>query len=390
MTNSRRRMAAVAGGVLILLCAAAPARADDVRDSQWHLTTLHVVEAQKLSTGRGVIVGVVDSGVDADHVDLTGNVLPGADLTTLKGGNGWTDLIGHGTGVASLIAAHGHGTGDGVLGVAPSAKILPVRREATPDLDQGSQSRVPEGIHWAADHGAQVINVSIDAANTPALRRDVDYALSKDVVVVAGVGLPGGLGKVAAPARLPGVVAVSGVDRTGNIAAVSVVGPEIAIAAPAMNIWHATKGGGHTSGDGTSYATAIVSGVVALIRAKYPDLDAANVINRLIQTADDKGPPGRDQGYGFGVVNPVRALTADVPKVDHNPLLQAAAPPSPSAHNNTPNAGSRSPAPRAAPASDGPPWIWLGIAPAVLIIAGVTVWLLLRRTRSNVGAGWQP
>jgi type VII secretion-associated serine protease mycosin len=384
--NPLRQVAAVAGALLVLLCTAAPARADDIRNGQWHLTSLHVGEAQKLSTGGGVIVGVVDTGVNADHVDLARNVLPGVDLTTAKGGNGWTDLVGHGTGMASLIAAHGHGAGAGALGIAPAAKILPVR--AVIRNLHGVGGAVEQGIQWAADHGARVVNVSIDAANTPALRRAVDYALGKDVVVVAGVGLPGGLGGVAAPARLPGVLAVSGVDRAGNLA-VSASGPEVAIAAPAKEIPHATKGGGYSLGTGTSDSTAIVSGVVALIRAKYPGLNAANVINRLISTANDKGPPGRDEGYGFGIVNPVRALTADVPKVDRNPLLLAA--PSSAAQNSAPKArSSSSPAPRAAPASDGPPWIWLGIGPAVLIVAAAAIWLLLRRSRPNVGAGWQP
>jgi type VII secretion-associated serine protease mycosin len=385
VTNHIRVAAVAAGAVMVLLYAAAPARADVIRARQWHLNKLHIAEAQKLASGQGVIVGVVDSGVDAKHVDLAGNVLPGADLTTATGGNGWTDLVGHGTGMASLIAGHGHGTGAGALGIAPAAKILPVRRQATSDLDRGEVAR---GVQWAADHGALVINLSLDAGDTAALRRAVDYALGKDVVVVAGVGLSSAV-RIAAPARLPGVVAVSGVDRGGNIA-VSASGPEVAISAPAQEIPRATKGNGYSLGTGTSDATAIVSGVVALIRAKYPDLDAANVINRLISTADDKGPPGRDHGYGFGIVNPVRALTADVPTVDRNPLLQAAAPASPAGLTGTPSAGSRSPAPQAAPAGGGPPWIWLGIAPAALIIVGVTVWLLLRRTRPNADAGWQP
>ncbi|MBX6723884.1 MAG: S8 family serine peptidase, partial [Dactylosporangium sp.] len=245
-------------------------------------------------------VAVVDSGVDGSHADLAGNVLRGADLTSPSGGDGWVDSDGHGTAMASLIAGHGHGSAAGALGIAPGAKILPIRRKAASDLDRGE---VAQGIRWAADHGAQVINVSLDGGDTPALRQAVEYALRRDVVVVAGVGLPGGLGKVAAPARIPGVVAVSGVDKSGNIVA-SASGPEVAIAAPAKDIAHASKNGGYSVGTGTSDATAIVSGVVALIRSKYPDLDAANVINRLITTADDKGPPGRDQQYGFGIVNP--------------------------------------------------------------------------------------
>jgi type VII secretion-associated serine protease mycosin len=362
--------------------AATPALADNIRDRQWYLTTLRIAEAHRFSRGSGAIVAVVDTGVDGRHVDLAGNILPGTDLTSARGGDGWTDADGHGTAMASLIAGHGHGTGDGSLGVAPQAKILPVRDTLADGLDRGT---VAEGIRWAVDHGAHVVNLSLNGADTPALRQAVNYALERDVVVVAGVGLPGGLGKILAPARIPGVVAVSGVDRNGNIAA-SASGPEVAIAAPAKDIVHATKGGGYSIGTGTSDATAIVSGVVALIRSKYPDLDAANVINRLIQTADDKGPPGRDERYGFGIVNPVRALTADVPRVDRNPLLDGVAPTtSPTAPSQSESAAGRppeAPPPAAQPDSESP-WIGIGAGLAGLVVVGATTLLLLRASRNR-------
>jgi type VII secretion-associated serine protease mycosin len=367
VTRPRTPLAAIGCALVALLSTAPPAFADNIRSGQWFLTTLRIAEAQALSTGEGVTIAVVDSGVDGRHVDLTSNVLAGVDLTNSDGGDGWADQDGHGTGVASIIAGHGHGSGDGALGIAPTAKILPVRRKATSNLDQG---QVAHGIEWAADHGARVVNLSIGGGDITTLRQAVGYALGHDVVVVAAVGPPGGLGRVPAIARIPGLVAVSGVNQAGNIVA-SASGPEVAIAAPAKDIPHATKNGGYGLATGTSAATAIVSGVVALIRAKYPDLDAANVINRLIQTADDKGPPGRDQEYGFGIVNPVRALTADVPRVDRNPLLTSVEQSSP------PVPLTRSPAqPSAAPSDSGPPWIWFGIGLAVVVIAGVTALLV--------------
>jgi subtilisin family serine protease len=208
----------------------------------------------------------------------------------------------------------------------------------------------------------------------------VEFAIRHDVVVVAAVGLPGGLGKVPAPASIPGVVAVSGVDKAGAIVA-SVSGPEVVIAAPGKDIAHATKGGGYALGTGTSDATAIVSGVVALIRSKYPDLDAANVVNRLIQTADDRGPPGRDQRYGFGIVNPVRALTADVPRVDRNPLLAGVG------QASSPTSAGPSQMPRSAAGSDSrSPWIWLGVALAALAIASLlALHATTRRSRRPAG-----
>jgi type VII secretion-associated serine protease mycosin len=357
--------------VLLALDTATPANADSVRDRQWHLLTLHVAAAQQLSAGTNVTVAVVDTGVDGRHVDLAGNVLPGPDFTS-PDGDGRTDDDGHGTAMASLIAGHGHGAGGGVLGIAPGAKILPVRTRVT-----FSRGDIAEGVQWSVDHNADVINLSLVTGESPALGEAINEALANDVVVVAGVGLPGGLGKVPAPARIPGVVAVSGVDKAGNIV-VSMSGPEVTIAAPAKDIAHAAKGGGYGLGTGTSDATAIVSGVVALIRSKYPDLDAANVINRLIQTADDKGPPGRDEQYGFGIVNPVRALTADVPRVDSNPLLGSVT------QTTSPVAPEPSQAkPSAAPSDSDPPWIWLGISLAVVLVAGATTVLVLKRA----GAG---
>lgn len=372
MTRRSGRLA-LAGCAALLVLNATPAEADAVRARQWFLTTLRIAEAQTASHGDGVIVAVVDTGVDSDHIDLAGNVLPGADYARPEGGNGWIDEDGHGTAMASLIAGHGHGAADGALGIAPRAKILPARRIVTGDLETGETA---EGIRWSVDRGAHVVNLSMVGADTPALRQAVEYALQHNVVVVAGVGLPGGLGKVPAPARIPGVVAVSGVDKAGNTTA-SVSGPEVVVAAPAKDIPHAAKDGGYSIGTGTSDATAIVSGVVALIRSKYPDLDAANIINRLVQTADDKGPPGRDEYYGFGIVNPVRALTADVPRVDRNPLLGMSAPASPASPTTTSPSRSAEPPHASSPADAGAPWILVGAVAAILGVVAVALLLLV-------------
>ncbi len=361
MTRWRTTGLVAVAGALLPAVLVAPGRADDVRDQQWHLTMLHIAESHRLSTGSDITVSVVDTGVDARHIDLVGNVRPGTDLAD-SGGDGRTDRDGHGTAMASLIAGHGHGPDGGALGIAPQSQILPVRQRAMDGLDRGETA---DGIRWAADHDADVISLSLHAADTPDLRAAVDYALGRDVVVVAAVGLPGGLGRVAAPANIPGVVAVAGVDQAGAVVA-SASGPEVVIAAPGKDIARATTGGGYALGTGTSDATAIVSGVVALIRAKFPDLDAANVINRLIRTADDKGLPGRDERYGFGIVNPVRALTADLPPIDRNPLLasvdQSITPTSP---------GPSLEPPSTAESSSNSPWIWLGVGLVALVIAGL-------------------
>ena len=126
------------------------------------------------------------------------------------------------------------------------------------------------------------------------------------------------------PAAYPGVLAVGGIDRNGRRAEFSVTGPEVMIMAPAVDITSPAPGGGYTVSKGTSDATAIVSGAAALVRARFPELSAPEVIRRLTLTADDAGPPGRDVEYGFGILNIVRALTEELP-----PPENTAAPPPP-------------------------------------------------------------
>ncbi len=312
-----RVVAATAVAPLLAAAVASPAWADRIRDMQWHLAYLKTDRVQKITKGKGVTVAVVDTGVDGRHADLSGNVLKGKDFGPPLATDGWDDTDGHGTGMASIIGGHGHGPAgrDGVLGLAPEVKILPAAVGSI-----ASSSVEDKALRWVVDHGAKVINFSGATEN---LDGAVSYALRHDVVVVAAAGntRDGDIG-VGEPASLPGVIAVSGVGKDGEFTDASVDGPEVALAAPAVDMVGAdsrTKSK-YGIGTGTSSATAIVSATAALVRAKYPDLNAANVIERLITTADDNGPKGRDNKYGFGVVNPLKALTADIPKVDRNPL----------------------------------------------------------------------
>ncbi len=310
--------AVVVAVVGLVFGVASSAAADQIRDRQWHLDFLKADRVHALTKGDGATVAVVDTGVDAAHPDLKGNVLKGTDVSSTLGGDGWKDEDGHGTAMASLIAGHGHGSGgrDGVLGLAPEAKILPVRDHT----GEEGMSFGDEAIRWAVDHGATVINFS---AVETGLADAIEYALSNDVVVIAAVGNTGeGDSVVGEPANLPGVIAVSGIDKSGAFTKESVEGSDVALAAPAVGIMAAGAGdrGRYATATGTSDATALVSAAAALVRAKYPDLNAANVIERLVRTADDRGEKGRDSKYGFGVVNPLKALTAEVPEVAKNPL----------------------------------------------------------------------
>jgi type VII secretion-associated serine protease mycosin len=285
---------------------------------QWHLDFLHVTQAQAISQGAGVVVAVVDSGVDAGHPDLAGNVLPGIDLAT-PSGDGRVDLLGHGTGMAGLIAGHGK-----AVGIAPAAKILPVRVAADDITTPAAVRNIAAGIDFAVARGATVINISVgDQLGDPAEEAAIRKALASNVVVVAAAGNTDQVASIIYPAAYPGVVAVSGVDRQGNHARISVTGSAAVIAAPAVDIYSTNSrnvaGGGYRVADGTSDAAAIVSGVAALIRSKFPTMSAAEVVHRLEATADDKGAPGRDPVYGYGIVDPVKALTANVPPLTASP-----------------------------------------------------------------------
>ena len=290
----------------MVLAQAVPAAA---KTTGWELEALDAVKAQGVSTGRGVVVAVVDTGVGR-HPDLDGHVLDGRSFID---GDPRRDQDGHG----SDMAWH-------ILSVAPDAKILPVQVAA--GGDDFTFAPAVAGIRWAVDNGAQVVNISL--AGHVATDEEIEaigYALDHGVPVIAGTGNDPG-GKVASPAYLPGVVAVSGYSRSGEIWAKSTTGPETVLSAPAEDIPGITVDGpgtdaGYTTGtSGTSIATALTSGAAALIRAKYPDLKAPDVINRLVATAKDAGAPGRDDQYGYGKVDAYAAVTADVPPVGANPL----------------------------------------------------------------------
>jgi type VII secretion-associated serine protease mycosin len=293
-----------------------PSRAHD------QLSPLRAQEAWRYSTGAGVVVAVLDSGVDAEHPALAGRVLPGRDYVD-GSTDGRTDPVGHGTTVASLIA----GGGDPAIGLAPEATILPVRV-----LDEQNRYRragtVADGVVWAVNQGAQVINLSLGGArDSAALSGALAYAMANDVVVIACTGNLTGAAEeyreVWYPAREPGVVAVAGLtypdgDEASHWPA-SLAGPETVLAAPAV-MTGAEAGGGYRQVQGTSFASAVVSAAAALIRAQWPTLPAADVVNRLVATAQDLGEPGRDPAYGFGAVDPVAALTTQLPTVPTNPL----------------------------------------------------------------------
>ncbi|GGY24057.1 type VII secretion-associated serine protease mycosin [Streptomyces tanashiensis] len=320
------------GGAVALLAAAfsvlpattAPAHADTIRARQWGLEALHTTEAWRTTQGKGITVAVLDTGVDADHPDLSGSVLAGRDLVGFGASKGDRAWARHGTAMAGIIAGHGHGPGaqDGVLGVAPDVRILPVRvilESTDTSRDKARKSRgtaLAEGIRWAADHGADVINLSLgddsksahpDAGEDAA----VQYALAKGVSVVASAGNGGEKGDhISYPAAYPGVIAVAAVDRYGTHASFSTRRWYATVSAPGDDIVIADPDRRYYEGWGTSAAAAFVSGAVALVRSAHPDLTPAQIKRLLIDTARNRPKGGRSDAKGYGTVDPAAAIAA--------------------------------------------------------------------------------
>jgi serine protease len=396
-----------AGTAVVFAPLQAPAPAgDDVRAEQWHLKTLNVAGAWNVAAGQGVTVAVIDSGVDADHPDLQGQVLKGLDLVDDKG-DGDTDLVGHGTTVAAIIA--GKDDAGGVVGIAPKAKILPVRV-----LDQENRYDdamiVAQGVRWAVDNGARVINLSLGGSgSSAALAAAIDYAFARDVVVVACTGNASASASTGVwyPAREPGVLAVAGMERDGDVLwSGSITGKETVVTAPATQLVGArpptddsreAAESAYWRVQGTSFAAPMVTATAALIRSRWPDMPAGEVVNRIIKTATDRGPNGRDNKFGFGMVNPTGALTAELPAVTLNPLDTNASPgisgfgsaPSDGQAQSAPdflrpgtvdrvpgsNAGVAVAAPSPEPSTNGGWWV----AAALFLLSGIVGVVVIRR-----------
>jgi type VII secretion-associated serine protease mycosin len=294
---------------------------------QWWLPTWQMSQVSEVTDGSGVTVAVIDTGVDASISELAGAVVSGVDLTG-EGGDGTVDYgdPGHGTGMATLIAARGGASG--MMGIAPGATILPI---ATGDELVGVDSltavdRDSEGIRQAVDRGAQVINMSIGSVTpTPDVCPEpvaaaVRYAVDNDVVVVAASGNTAGP-PTEFPGSCPGVVTAGAVDRNAEPWVDSHRSEYVDVAAPGVETSAVLRGGVIGSGDGTSSSTALVSGVLALIRAEFPDASAREVVARLLATVQDLEEPGRDDATGYGMVRPYEALTAQVPPDAPNPIF---------------------------------------------------------------------
>ncbi|WP_259336621.1 S8 family peptidase, partial [Clavibacter phaseoli] len=321
---------AAAAGTLALaavLTAATPVQADPVRERQYWLADYGVEQAWQTTRGEGVKVAVIDTGVDASVADLRGAVVGGTDVSGVGSADGTTPVGAsseHGTMVASLLAGRGTGTGSGVIGVAPAASLLSVS-VALGGPTSGARdedAQIADAVRWAVDNGASVINMSLtrNSLDWPeSWDRAFLYAYEHDVVVVAAAGNRGsGTTEVGAPATIPGVLAVAGVDRAGAASFdASSQGITIAVAAPSEQLVGVEPGGRYVQWSGTSGAAPLVSGVVALVRAAHPELKADDVVERVLATARQKGQP---EIYGRGLVDAAAAVTDDVAPASGKPL----------------------------------------------------------------------
>jgi subtilisin family serine protease len=324
--------AAVSLLMLALLgaAAAAPAGADTVRDAQmWVLDAVSAPSAWSTTRGQGATVAVIDSGVNPDVSDLAGSVVTGPDLTGVHTPPSNPNWGVHGTWMASLIAGHGHdGGGSGIEGVAPAAKVLSIR-VVTDRHDPGystyeheSDSRVQtalaQAITYAIKHRVNVISMSLGYGDpSTVVRMALQNALDHGIVVVASSGNSGnsapvrttGQAPYSFPADYPGVLGVAAVSQSGAAARFSSDNLSVQVAAPGVNVPAQGRDGQYWLVSGTSPACALTAGVATLIKARYPGLAPALVVQAITSSTQNRPSGGYDNKIGFGTVDAAAALT---------------------------------------------------------------------------------
>jgi serine protease len=338
-------VAVEATGSWALMDDPAPLAADPSRPSQWQLDSVRAdTVADAVRDGQARVVAVLDSGVAADHPDLAGLVLPGANFTS-SGAAATTDPIGHGTFVAGMVTA-GSKNGVAIDATVRNLRILPV----TVCTSNGcSWADVAEGIVWAVDNGAQVINLSLGGSSySTVVDAALAYAESEGVVVVAAAGNSGSSGNpVVYPAAFPTVVGVGAITTGESRPSWASFGSWVDLAAPGQSVVSTNPLGGVSSGSGTSYSAPMVAAAAALVTRHIPSASAAMVRSFLVGGVRDVQTPGWDPGSGAGTLD-LPELLAEI-GVAVPPSPPPPAPPAPPPPPPAPPAPPALPAPQPAP-----------------------------------------
>jgi len=283
---------------------------DPLLDKQWSLKAVDANSAWKVTQGNNVVVAVVDTGVDLNHPDLKANLVNGYNAE--EPGTPPQDGHYHGTHVAGIIAAV-QNNGEGISGIAPQAKIMPVRT-----ISNGGVAEVVDGITWAADNGAKVINLSLgwdypNASVEETIQRAVKYALDKNVVICAALSNSSSFNPRSTPDNLAGKPGFEGVIGVGNVDVgdrrQGAYGNWKSVSSPGTQIMSTLPDGKYGNLTGTSMATPMVAGIAALMLAQNPALKNGEIRKKMMDTAKDLGTPGFDDQFGAGRINAAAVLS---------------------------------------------------------------------------------
>ncbi|MFG2480293.1 S8 family serine peptidase [Streptomyces fagopyri] len=395
-------MCSALGALVVLSAGLAPgAAADDVQSKQWYLAPMKAAEMWKVSTGKGVKVAVIDSGVNPGTPSLKGQVLVD-EVPKAVSYQVTQDYTGHGTSMAELIA--GTGAGGGLKGLAPGAKIVPYRivaRGLKGEAEKKKTSTSAMAIRAAADSDAKIINMSYSSpASDPDEEAAVKYARSKGKLLIAGTGNNAEkFNLIGYPAAYPFVVGVAAADKSGKVGKFSEHGNYVDLAAPGLGVptWCDATFRSYCTDQGTSMATAITSASAALVWSAHPDWTANQVLGSLIDTAGRDWPKNNPSNYlGYGLIRPRKVLEdtgIDPGPAKTDPLSYengagvtgaspsatapaSSKPPKSTSGDRTSAAGS------SAESSGGTPWGALAGAAAALVVAGGAFAVVRSRRRA--------